>query len=77
MFWTKYEVHGVQSCRCVAGHPSRTASDRSTRMIWFEIGVVLYAVMGLFLLGLCRAASWADGDVHSAATTEVRTRRAA
>jgi hypothetical protein len=30
-------------------------------MIWFALGVVVYAVMGLFLLALCRAASWSDG----------------
>jgi len=46
-------------------------------MIWFEIGAVLYTVMGLLLLALCRAASWADGEVGPAATTEVHTRRAA
>jgi hypothetical protein len=45
-------------------------------MIWFEIGAVLYALLGLFLLALCRAASRADGEVGSAVTT-VHTRRAA
>lgn len=51
--------------------------DRSKRMIWFEIGVVVYTAVGLFLLALCRAASWADREAWPAATHEVRSRRAA
>jgi hypothetical protein len=46
-------------------------------MIWFEIGAVVYAVMGLFLFALCRAASRADGEVGPAVTSGVHTRRAA
>jgi hypothetical protein len=46
-------------------------------MIWFEIGAVVYAVMGFFLLALCRVASRADSDVGPAVTTGVHTRRAA
>jgi len=29
-------------------------------MIWFALGVVVYAFVGLFLLALCQAAAWAD-----------------
>ena len=46
-------------------------------MIWLVVGVVVYAVAGLFLLALCRAASWGDREVRPAAKTEVRSRRAA
>jgi hypothetical protein len=46
-------------------------------MIWFTIGVVVYTIMGLFLLALCRAASCADREASPAATHEVPSRRAA
>jgi hypothetical protein len=29
-------------------------------MIWFELGAGVYALVGLYLLALCRAASFAD-----------------
>jgi hypothetical protein len=29
-------------------------------MIWFELGAIVYAVVGLYLLALCRAASWSE-----------------
>jgi len=29
-------------------------------MIWFELGAAVYALVGLYLLVLCRAASFAD-----------------
>lgn len=41
-------------------------------MIWFALGVVVYAVMGLFLLALCRAASCADGQVTAVGARSVR-----
>jgi hypothetical protein len=31
-------------------------------LMWVELGAFVYAVMGLCLLALCRAASLADGD---------------
>ena len=29
-------------------------------MIWFELGAVVYALVGLYLLAVCRVASFAD-----------------
>ena len=36
-------------------------------LMWFDLGAFVYAVMGLCLLALCRAASLADGyrDRHA------------
>ncbi|HEY5170932.1 MAG TPA: hypothetical protein VIK54_04315 [Acidimicrobiia bacterium] len=45
-------------------------------MIWFALGLVVYAVVGLYLLALCRASSWADGEVRPTANEE-RAPRAA
>jgi hypothetical protein len=47
------------------------------RMIWFALGVVVYAVMGLYLLALCRAASCADGQVRPSASEDARLARLA
>jgi hypothetical protein len=45
-------------------------------MIWLALAVVVYAVMGLYLIALCRVASTADGEVRRVANDE-RAPRAA
>jgi hypothetical protein len=45
-------------------------------MMWLAVSVAVYAVMGLYLLALCRAASTADGQVRPSSSEE-RAPRAA
>jgi hypothetical protein len=49
---------------------------RRNHMIWLALAVVVYAVMGLYLIALCRVASTADGEVRRVANDE-RAPRAA
>jgi hypothetical protein len=45
-------------------------------MIWLAVGVVVYGVVGLCLLALCRAASWGDGQVRPSVREESAPRAA-